>query len=85
MTGTDDGDRIGSFPIDKRIGRKRKMQDTQSVASPWLRPCSRCGKPTFSDLLDSEGMCDYCREINSFKVATAREKKKQKGRRTTTR
>jgi len=43
-------------------------------------PCSRCGKPTFSDLLDSEGMCDYCREVRSMKAAVVRKREKGKGR-----
>ena len=56
------------------------MQKTESAAVPWHVPCSKCGKPTFSDLLDSEGMCDYCREVRSMKAAVVRKKKEQKGR-----
>jgi ribosomal protein L37E len=54
------------------------MQKIQSASKPWHVPCSRCGKPTFSDLLDSEGMCDYCREVRSMKAAIIRRKEKRK-------
>jgi DNA-directed RNA polymerase subunit RPC12/RpoP len=54
------------------------MQNAQTVTKPWYRQCSRCGKPTFSDLLDSEGMCDYCREVRSMKAAVVRNGRKRK-------
>ena len=56
------------------------VQHSQTGTKPWYRPCARCGKQTFSDLLDSEGMCDYCREIKSMKVAVIRSKKGRKER-----
>jgi uncharacterized Zn finger protein (UPF0148 family) len=54
------------------------MQNTQTAIKPWYQPCSKCGKPTFSDLLDGEGLCDYCREIRSMKAAVVRSGKKRK-------
>ena len=54
------------------------MQKIRSAGKPWHVPCSRCGKPTFSDLLDGEGMCDYCREVRSMKAAVIRRKEKKK-------
>ena len=56
------------------------MQKTRTVPNPLYVPCSRCGKPTFSDLLDSEGMCDYCSEVRSMKTAVVRKREKGKGR-----
>jgi hypothetical protein len=50
------------------------MQATPVAAEPWNKTCSRCGKPTFQDLLDERGLCDYCREIVAMKVSS---KKKQ--------
>ncbi len=32
-------------------------------SASWYKACSRRKKPTFEDLLDEEGRCDYCREI----------------------
>lgn len=60
--------------------REKKMQKTQSTTKPWYVPCSRCGKLTFSDLLDGEGICDYCREVRSMKAAVIRRKEKKKER-----
>ena len=54
------------------------MVKIQPAGKPWHVPCSKCGKPTFSDLLDNEGMCDYCREVTSMKSAIIRRKKKPK-------
>jgi ribosomal protein L37E len=54
------------------------MQKVQSANKACHVPCSRCGKPTFSDLLDKEGMCDYCREVRSMKAAVIRRKGKRK-------
>ncbi|MGA3173202.1 MAG: hypothetical protein ABSE25_02110 [Syntrophorhabdales bacterium] len=45
------------------------MQNTVKATKPWHKACSRCGKQVFSDLLDSEGMCDYCREVKSMKAS----------------
>lgn len=57
------------------------MQKILPAGKPWYVPCSRCGKPTFSDLLDGEGMCDYCREVRSMKAAAIRKKGKGKAER----
>ncbi len=57
------------------------MQDTGTAAKPWYLPCSRCGKKVFADLLDNEGMCDYCREITSMKASVARRQKERKEKR----
>jgi hypothetical protein len=54
------------------------MQNTGTAAKPWYRLCLRCGKKIFSDLLDSEGMCDYCREVKSMKASVSRSKKARK-------
>jgi len=56
------------------------MQDSGTAIKPWYRLCLRCGKKTFSDLLDSDGMCDYCREVKSMKALVSRREKKRKGR-----
>ncbi|MGD0229090.1 MAG: hypothetical protein ABSC19_01870 [Syntrophorhabdales bacterium] len=56
------------------------MQNTQTVTKPWYRLCSRCKKKTFADLLDSEGMCDYCREVKSMKASISRSDKGKKGK-----
>jgi hypothetical protein len=53
------------------------MQNTSNAINKWLRPCSRCGKPTFSDLLDDEGICDYCREMRSMKTSVMRAGKRK--------
>jgi DNA-directed RNA polymerase subunit RPC12/RpoP len=57
------------------------MHNTGTAVKPWYRPCSRCGKKVFSDLLDREGMCDYCREVTSMKASVSRRKKEPKGKR----
>ena len=59
---------------------KQRKQKAETVSNPLYVPCSRCGKPTFSDLLDSEGICDYCREVRSMKAAVVRRIEKGKGR-----
>ncbi len=68
------------FTFRGQISGKKNMQKTDSAAMPWHVPCSKCGKPTFSDLLDKEGMCDYCREVRSMKTAVVKKKKEQSGR-----
>jgi rRNA maturation endonuclease Nob1 len=45
------------------------MRATHVTVRPWDKVCSRCGKPTFEDLLDESGLCDYCREIVGMKTA----------------
>ena len=52
-----------------------EMRATHVTVKPWEKPCSRCGKPTFKDLLDENGRCAYCREIASMKKT-----RKQKGK-----
>ena len=69
---------MDSFTFKRQISGKRKMRKTKPSTKPWQVPCSKCGKPTFSDLLDAEGMCDYCREVRSMKTAAARRKGKRK-------
>ena len=54
------------------------MQNVETVKIPWYRPCARCGKQCFSDLLDSEGLCDYCREVKAMKAAVIRKTAKRK-------
>ena len=27
------------------------------------RNCASCGRPVFVDLLDEQGVCEYCREV----------------------
>ena len=56
------------------------MQNTGTAVKSWYGLCSRCGKKIFSDLLDSEGMCDYCREVKSMKASVSRSKKGRKER-----
>jgi DNA-directed RNA polymerase subunit RPC12/RpoP len=51
------------------------MQATLSAVTPWYKTCSRCRKPTFEDLLDEEGLCDYCREVVAMKVSGKKAKK----------
>jgi rRNA maturation endonuclease Nob1 len=50
------------------------MQTTQIAAKPWQKPCSRCGKPTFEDLLDEQGLCDYCKETAAMKAASRKKR-----------
>ena len=45
------------------------MRATHVTVRPWDKVCSRCGKPTFEDLLDERGLCDYCSEIVGMKIA----------------
>jgi len=47
-----------------------KTHATHVAVKPWYKTCSRCGKPTFEDLLDERGLCDYCREIVAMKVSS---------------
>jgi hypothetical protein len=54
------------------------MHTTDVASEPWYKPCSRCGKPTFVDLLDEQGLCDYCREIVATK-ASAKTRRSTKG------
>jgi DNA-directed RNA polymerase subunit RPC12/RpoP len=54
------------------------MQNKITAAKPWYKACSRCGKEVFSDLLDAEGMCDYCREVKSMKASVSRARKSRK-------
>jgi len=75
------GDRMDSFRLQAMgIRVKQRKQKAETVSNPLYVPCSRCGKPTFSDLLDSEGICDYCREVRSMKAAVVRRIEKGKGR-----
>ena len=46
------------------------MQAPQVTVKPWHKTCSRCKKPTFEDLLDERGLCDYCRETAAMKVSS---------------
>jgi hypothetical protein len=54
------------------------MQNKITAAKPWYKAWSRCGKEVFSDLLDAEGMCDYCREVKSMKASVSRARKSRK-------
>ncbi len=58
--------------------RQNNVQNLETANKPWYRPCSRCGKDCFSDFLDSEGLCDYCREIKAMKATATRTGKKRK-------
>jgi DNA-directed RNA polymerase subunit RPC12/RpoP len=44
------------------------MRAMHVAVKSWEKPCARCGKPTFEDLLDENGRCAYCREIVSMKT-----------------
>ena len=46
------------------------MEVPQTVVMPFHKACSRCKKPTFEDLLDDQGVCDYCREIVAIRVSS---------------
>jgi rRNA maturation endonuclease Nob1 len=50
------------------------MQATQIAAKPWQKACSRCGKQTFDDLLDEQGLCDYCKEIVAIKASSRKKR-----------
>ncbi|MGD0662367.1 MAG: hypothetical protein ABSD38_30300 [Syntrophorhabdales bacterium] len=52
-----------------------KTHATHVAVKPWYKTCSRCGKPTFEDLLDERGLCDYCREIIAMKVSSRKKAK----------
>ena len=45
------------------------MRVARVTVPPWDKLCSRCGRPTFGDLLDEKGLCDHCREIAAMKTA----------------
>jgi len=51
------------------------MRATHVTVREWDKVCSRCGKPTFEDLLDERGLCDYCREIGAMKTTKNRKDK----------
>ena len=51
------------------------MRAAHVTVKTWEKPCSRCRKPTFEDLLDEDGLCGYCREMASMKKT-----KKRKGK-----
>ena len=51
------------------------MRATHVTVRPWDKQCSRCGKPTFEDLLDERGLCDYCRVIVAMKTAKKQKRK----------
>ena len=51
------------------------MHTMHIAAKLWHRTCSRCRKPTFEDLLDERGLCDYCREIVAMKASSRRKAK----------
>jgi len=36
---------------------------TEAKDKPDYRACASCGKPVFADLLDEQGVCEYCREV----------------------
>ena len=67
----------GYNPFNSRPG-KNKVQNLEAANKPWYRPCSRCGKDCFSDFLDSEGLCDYCRETKAMKATATLTGKKRK-------
>jgi hypothetical protein len=57
------------------------METTPVAAKPWHKTCSRCGKPTFQDLLDERGMCDYCRELVAMRALSRKNGTKSRSRR----
>jgi hypothetical protein len=54
------------------------MQASRVEVKPWCKTCSRCGKATFEDLLDENGLCDYCREVAAIKVASKKRRQTPK-------
>ena len=46
------------------------MQARQVAVKPWHKTCSRCKKPVFQDLLDEQGLCEYCRAIVAMKTSS---------------
>jgi hypothetical protein len=54
--------------------RKKKMQAAQIAAKPCHKTCSRCEKSIFEDLLDEQGLCDYCREIAAIKASSGKQR-----------
>ena len=56
------------------------MQARQVAVKPWHKTCSRCKKPVFQDLLDEQGLCEYCRAIVAMKTSS----RKNGGRRRAT-
>jgi acetyl-CoA carboxylase beta subunit len=64
------------FTLSRQLNaRRKKMRTTYLAAKPWHKPCSRCGKPTFEDLLDEQGLCDYCREMVAIKASSRKKAK----------
>ena len=55
------------------------MRATHVTVRPWDKLCSRRGKPTFEDLLDERGLCDYCQETVAMKT-TKKQKDKDTAR-----
>ena len=53
------------------------MQSTHVAVKPWRKTCTRCGKPTFQDLLDERGLCDNCREILAMKVSSKKKRERK--------
>ena len=51
------------------------MRAARMTVQPWDKLCSRCGEPTFGDLLDERRLCDYCRKIVTMKTAQKQEEK----------
>ncbi|MGD0489492.1 MAG: hypothetical protein ABSB94_20165 [Syntrophorhabdales bacterium] len=51
------------------------MRATDIAVKPWHKTCSRCGRQTFEDLLDEQGLCDYCREMAAIKVSSRKKVK----------
>ncbi|MGD0231306.1 MAG: hypothetical protein ABSC19_13260 [Syntrophorhabdales bacterium] len=47
------------------------MEHTPTGDKPWQKKC--CGKRTFADLLDEQGLCDYCRELAAMKASPGKE------------
>jgi len=56
---------------------ENRMQTVDTARDDWYRHCSRCGKECFSDLLDADGLCDYCREIRAMKATKISDRKKR--------
>ena len=42
------------------------MEAKESTARSWYKACARCGKSAFEDLLNEQGLCNYCRETVSM-------------------
>jgi rRNA maturation endonuclease Nob1 len=50
------------------------MQARQVAVKPWHKTCSRCKKPVFQDLLDEQGLCEYCRAIVAMKTSSRKKR-----------